>query len=90
LYKLRIDASQYDGSLGRLVNDDCHKPNANMKVITLQYLPHLCLFALRDINAGDEIRYNYGSFGHFPWHKQVCLNYFSLLKVLLCTVHAQP
>lgn len=55
-----IDAAKEDGSLGRLVNDDNINPNATIKKITVEGKPHLCLFARRDINPGEEITYNYG------------------------------
>ncbi|XP_061673550.1 uncharacterized protein LOC133499495 isoform X2 [Syngnathoides biaculeatus] len=51
---LCIDASIYDGSLGRVVNTDSRHPNCQVKVIAKDKL-HLCLFALRDIHPGEEI-----------------------------------
>ncbi|XP_058490685.1 N-lysine methyltransferase KMT5A-A-like isoform X4 [Solea solea] len=60
-----IDACIEDGSLGRLVNDDPN-PNAKMKKIDVDGVPHLCLFAIMAIKAGEEITYDYG--GHnLPW-----------------------
>ncbi|XP_037553169.1 N-lysine methyltransferase KMT5A-A-like, partial [Nematolebias whitei] len=61
-----VDAAKEDGSLGRLVNDDHINPNAKMKYLTQQGKPHLCLFAIKDINQGDEITYNYGD-SDWPW-----------------------
>ncbi|XP_014875246.1 N-lysine methyltransferase SETD8-A-like isoform X2 [Poecilia latipinna] len=58
--------SKEDGSLGRLINDDNISPNAKMKYLTVQQKPHLCLFATRDINQGEEITYNYGD-SDWPW-----------------------
>uniref|UniRef100_A0A7N8WMQ3 SET domain-containing protein n=1 Tax=Mastacembelus armatus TaxID=205130 RepID=A0A7N8WMQ3_9TELE len=55
-----IDASQEDGSLGRLVNDDHKLPNCRMKRIMVDKKPHLCLFAIEDTAIGTEITYNYG------------------------------
>ncbi|XP_040904809.1 N-lysine methyltransferase KMT5A-A-like [Toxotes jaculatrix] len=64
-----IDAAREDDSLGRLVNDDHSHPNCKIKKIISEGKPHLFLFALRDINAGEEITYDYG--GHdWPWRKQ--------------------
>uniref|UniRef100_A0A9J7XV86 SET domain-containing protein n=1 Tax=Cyprinus carpio carpio TaxID=630221 RepID=A0A9J7XV86_CYPCA len=60
-----IDASLDDGSLGRLVNDS-QKPNGKIKKIDLGGKPHLCLFAIKDINKDDEITYNYGG-QDLPW-----------------------
>ncbi|KAK3563219.1 hypothetical protein QTP86_018275 [Hemibagrus guttatus] len=62
-----IDASVDDGSLGRLVNDDSN-PNARVKVISINHIPHLCLFALRDIQPGEEITYDYGGYD-LPWRR---------------------
>ncbi|KAK1793183.1 hypothetical protein P4O66_011592, partial [Electrophorus voltai] len=56
-----VDASVDDGSLGRLINDDSN-PNSKMKVIPVNDVPHLCLFALRDIQPGEEITYDYGGY----------------------------
>ncbi|KAK7880589.1 hypothetical protein WMY93_032777 [Mugilogobius chulae] len=64
-----IDAAQEDGSLGRLVNDDHSHPNCKMKRIMLEAKPHLCLFASRDIQPGEEITYDYGG-SDCPWRTQ--------------------
>lgn len=40
-----------------------------MKKIELEGKPHLCLFAMKDINNGEEITYDYG--GHdLPWRSR--------------------
>ncbi|XP_051263463.1 uncharacterized protein LOC127367551 isoform X29 [Dicentrarchus labrax] len=65
-----IDAAREDGSLGRLVNDDNNHPNCKMKKVISEGKPHLCLFALRDINVGEEITYDYGG-TDWPWRKKV-------------------
>lgn len=62
-----IDASVDDGSLGRLVNDDVN-PNAKVRIISISRIPHLCLFALRDIQPGEEITYDYGGYD-LPWRR---------------------
>ncbi|XP_036932014.1 uncharacterized protein LOC119017757 isoform X5 [Acanthopagrus latus] len=64
-----LDASVEDKSLGRLVNDDHIKPNCKIKAIDVGGMPHLCLFALRDIAPGEEITYNYGD-SDWPWRRQ--------------------
>ena len=68
-----IDATDDDGSLGRLVNDSLF-PNAKMKLIVTYNEPHLCLFAERDINKGEEILYRYGV-DNLPWYEKVTLSY---------------
>uniref|UniRef100_A0AAV2J8W8 SET domain-containing protein n=1 Tax=Knipowitschia caucasica TaxID=637954 RepID=A0AAV2J8W8_KNICA len=64
-----IDATQDDGTFGRLVNDDHYNPNCKMKLIVLKDKPHLFLFALREINQGEEITYDYGG-SDCPWRKE--------------------
>lgn len=84
-----VDAAKEDGSLGRLVNDDHINPNAKMKYLTLQGKPHLCLFAIRDINQGEEITYNYGD-SNWPWRFKVIEIYVNrcVNKKCFVTVHA--
>ncbi|KAG9281452.1 histone-lysine N-methyltransferase set-1-like [Astyanax mexicanus] len=65
-----VDASLDDGSLGRLVNDDHLNPNSKMRTITTVGKPHLCLFATRSINPGEEITYNYGD-SEWPWRCKI-------------------
>ncbi|XP_041859755.1 N-lysine methyltransferase KMT5A-A-like isoform X2 [Melanotaenia boesemani] len=64
-----LDASVEDKSLGRLANDDHKNPNCKMKTIEVGGIPHLCLFAIRDIVTGEEITYNYGD-AAWPWRKK--------------------
>lgn len=63
-----IDATDDDGSLGRLVNDSYLFPNAKMKKIQLSDSHHLCLFAVQDISVGEEVLYFYGE-KDLPWHE---------------------
>lgn len=42
-----------------------------MKRIDVNGNPHLCLFALDDIQEGEEITYAYGG-EDCPWRTQVC------------------
>ncbi len=65
-----MDASEEDGSLGRLVNDDHKKPNCKFKIKAVNNHPHLCLFAIADILPGQELTYNYGT-SDWPWRTQV-------------------
>ncbi|XP_067307424.1 uncharacterized protein [Pseudorasbora parva] len=64
-----IDACDEDSSLGRLVNDEHRRPNCKMKTIKVNEKPHLCLFAIRDITAGEELNYNYGD-SNWAWRAQ--------------------
>ncbi|XP_053181600.1 N-lysine methyltransferase KMT5A-A-like [Scomber japonicus] len=65
-----IDASKEDGSLGRLVNDNHKSPNCVMKKVIVNNRPHLCLFAVRNIEVGTELDYNYGD-SKWPWRQKV-------------------
>ncbi|XP_019747759.1 uncharacterized protein LOC109529051 isoform X2 [Hippocampus comes] len=60
LFNFSIDSSHEDGSLGRLVNDAHKGPNCRMKKLTIQDKPHLYLFAIENIQAGNEITFDYG------------------------------
>ncbi|XP_077974938.1 uncharacterized protein LOC120330366 isoform X1 [Styela clava] len=62
-----IDAQETD-CICKYANDDWNNPNATMKKIVVEDVPHLCLFARRDINVGDEIRYDY-NYPNAPWRK---------------------
>nr|XP_054592779.1 histone-lysine N-methyltransferase set-1-like isoform X1 [Nothobranchius furzeri] len=65
-FTFSIDASREDDSLGRLVNDDHKYPNCKMKQLAVQDKPHLCLFAIDNIQAESEITYDYGE-SMWPW-----------------------
>ncbi|XP_034530164.1 histone-lysine N-methyltransferase, H3 lysine-36 specific-like isoform X3 [Notolabrus celidotus] len=65
-----IDASKEDGSLGRLVNDNHTSPNCIMKKVIVNNKPHLCLFAVKNIEIGSELDYNYGD-SKWPWRNKV-------------------
>jgi len=47
-----------------------------MKLIDIDEMPHLCLFALTDLLPGVELRYSYGD-GDFIWRTKVRM-YFLL------------
>ena len=44
--------------------------NSFMAVVVVDKVPHLCLFAKRDIETGEELRYDYGD-PTAPWRKKV-------------------
>ncbi|XP_014669633.1 PREDICTED: uncharacterized protein LOC106810712 [Priapulus caudatus] len=56
-----VDATHSIG-LGRMVNDDVKSPNATMRLIPVNGVPHLCLFVknVASIPPGTEITFNYG------------------------------
>lgn len=50
--------------MGRLVNEGdgvYEHVNSFMKIVVVNKQPHLCLFALREILPGMELRYDYGN-----------------------------
>ncbi|XP_072047724.1 histone-lysine N-methyltransferase set-1-like [Amphiura filiformis] len=65
----RIDASHVDCGMARWINDQWKNPNSKMKKVLVNNTVHLCLFALTDIAAGKEIRYDYGV-KDLPWRKE--------------------
>lgn len=73
-----MDASKEDGSLGRLVNDEHRNPACKIRTVEVNQKPHLCLFAVRDIQDGEEVTYNYGD-SDWPWRTKVLkINIISL------------
>lgn len=71
-----MDAAREDGSLGRIVDDHIN-PYSKMETITVDGKTQLCLFALKDINPGEEITYNYGV-SDCPWISKVFTNNASI------------
>ena len=56
-----VEPIQKEMEMGRLVNHATGKgANCRMKLLELNKLPVLCLFALRDIQEGEELLYDYG------------------------------
>nr|XP_022290881.1 uncharacterized protein LOC111102433 isoform X2 [Crassostrea virginica] len=72
VFQIRYKGKQYcidatkERSLGRLLNDDHRNPNCKPKIIEKDGKPHVYFVALRDINTGEELRYNYGP-GIYSW-----------------------
>ena len=69
LVSFSVDATKPSNRLGRLVNDS-EKGNCKMKKVIVDNVPHLCLFAIRDITINEELRYDYG-INDLPWRKEV-------------------
>ncbi|XP_066913272.1 uncharacterized protein [Clytia hemisphaerica] len=82
-----LDATEDNGSLCRFVNDSKLNPNAVMKKIEIDGVPRLCLFALRDISFGEEIRYSYGV--ALPWHHQEKMQRLFLNLYLNCSIGSE-
>lgn len=71
------------------MNDDHISPNCEMRKVVCEGKPHLCLFALKKIFAGDEITYIYGG-SSYPWRSTVsafsamCLTFDFVFKFVPC------
>lgn len=65
-----IDGAIDNGRLSRFVNDAPHKiANASTKLLVVNNVPHIALFATKQLEAGDELRYDYGG-GELPWRSR--------------------
>ena len=73
------DEPKREPCFGRLVNHgEKTEINAKMKLLEMEGKPILALFALRNIQEGEEIRYCYGV-KNLPWKKtQVSILYWRL------------
>ena len=58
--KLAVDATEDDGSLGRLINHSTREPNVIMKVHVVDSQPRVVFVATKEIQIGLEILYDYG------------------------------
>ncbi|CAL8076602.1 unnamed protein product [Calicophoron daubneyi] len=70
--KYCVDATEETPRLGRLVNHSRLHPNCLVKVVPLDNVPRLVLFARQIINPGEELLYDYGdrdkeSLEAHPW-----------------------
>jgi len=61
-----VDATEETGCLGRLVNHGNTRKERNAVMRVMGGPPILCLFAIRNIAAGEEILYDYG-IKKLPW-----------------------
>ncbi|KAL3856505.1 hypothetical protein ACJMK2_011255 [Sinanodonta woodiana] len=55
-----VDATAESGRLGRLLNHSKTAANCQTKLVEVNGLPRLILVALKDINKGEELLYDYG------------------------------
>ena len=63
-----IDATNTN-CLAKFINDSpSSKANCKIVVVHLAGTPHLCIFAKRDINMYEELRYDYGC-AQLEWRK---------------------
>ena len=69
-----IDANEDDGSLGRLINDAWGgEENSKVRKLEVDGEIHLCVFAIKEIEKGQEITYNYdySETSFLPWRNSV-------------------
>ncbi|XP_065679511.1 uncharacterized protein LOC124814412 isoform X1 [Hydra vulgaris] len=69
---LLIAEKSFNGSnskqMGAYINDtSVQYQNCNMKKVVVDNKPCLCLFAIKDIKSGTELRYNYGDKADNLW-----------------------
>jgi len=55
-----IDATSVRNKLGRLINHSVCAISARPQVVGVDGTPHICLFATKDVEAGDQVLYDYG------------------------------
>ena len=80
IFTFSIDATNDIFHQGRMVNDaekGDAKQNCVMKIVEVDNNPHLCIFATKDIEAGEELRYDYGV-PNLPWRKVILMLIFTL------------
>lgn len=66
-----IDATTFNPRLGHFVNDG-EDDNCEPRIVVEQDLPYVCLFSLKDIDIGTELRYQYGDQAkNLWWRKEV-------------------
>ena len=67
-----------------MINDAEHgskEENTCVKIVLVNKQPHLCIFAIKDIRKGEELRYDYG-IADLPWRKKVN-TIFIFMKIYL-------
>lgn len=70
-----LDCTEDNGRLGRLLNHSKKSPNVQTSAIGVQGRPCLIFKALRDVEPGEELCYDYGDRSQrhielFPWLAQ--------------------
>ena len=80
-----IDAT-FSKRKGKFVNDDVPaKANAKMRLLVMDKKPVLALFAKREINVNEEIRYDYGV-NNLPWRGKEGMTAFNYLQHFLVII----
>lgn len=55
-----LDATREDGTYGRLMNHSKRNPNVRAKPVEIDGGPAIIFVAMRDLEVGEELRYDYG------------------------------
>ena len=55
-----IDATEEDGSFGRLINPSQTKPNLKVKHTAVDGVPRVFFIASDNIKSGEELLFDYG------------------------------
>ena len=55
-----VDATKESGRLGRLLNHSKTEANCATRLVCVQDRPYLVLETVQDVNAGEELLYDYG------------------------------
>ncbi len=55
-----VDATNEDSGLGRFANHSRFEPNIKARVVVVNGVSTVCFFALRGIQSGEELVWNYG------------------------------
>eukprot|EP01147_Barroeca_monosierra_P009258 gene9259-1537_t len=72
ILKTCVDATHY-GNEARFINHSCD-PNLRVQVVRWHYIPHISLFAARDISAGEELTFDYGFTTSTPENDSILLS----------------
>jgi len=78
-YIFSIDAT-HSTAIGRFMNDGTgEERNCDIGIVEYMRVPHVCLFARKHIEEGEELRYDYGV-ADLPWRKLRQIRIFSLIN----------
>eukprot|EP00105_Crassostrea_gigas_P015548 XP_011432573.1 PREDICTED: N-lysine methyltransferase KMT5A-A isoform X2 [Crassostrea gigas] len=81
---LCIDAEGVSNSICHFVNDADKTANSVMKLKVFHEKEYLCLYAMKDIQPGEEIQYNYGDKENLWWRSK---NLRMMTVMILMMIH---
>ena len=68
-FSFSIDGT-YANKMGNFVNDAQHFSNCEVSIVLVKEIPHLCLFAISNMEIGEELRYDYGEESKKLWWRK--------------------